>query len=77
MTIKITEGSYYITRDNTLAGPMEVSMPGNVEIGSPWHVEGLGLYRADGRFGYGKFYYTHLDITQTVDDACRRIVEGV
>jgi hypothetical protein len=76
-TMHIQKGNYYITRIGELVGPMENSAPDNAESGSPWYAKGLGLYRANGEFGYGSDVRSlPLDITETVDDAARRCIEG-
>ena len=69
--MNIQEGSYYIARNGELVGPMVK------ETGTTWFSCGLSLYKEDGTFGYeGLSYSREWDITDTVDNAARKHVEG-
>lgn len=70
--MQIREGSYYITRSGDLVGPMEEQIEGD----AVWYSPGTGLYREDGTFGFDNLMCEPFDITDTVDNAARRCIEG-
>lgn len=71
----IQEGKYYIARNGELVGPMEDrSYRGD---DAKWWADQYGLYRDDGKFGYGDdIFYQPYDITYTVEHAAMKAVEG-
>lgn len=48
--MQLEVGKYYRTRDGRKVGPMEESNSGDT---GGFYCDGFGLYRKDGRFGYG------------------------
>lgn len=71
--MNIQEGKYYIARNGELVGPMRTE---NHHDRPPFSADGYGWYERDGRHGRDGCRATSCDLTDTVDHAAMKAVEG-